>query len=62
MWVGPDVGVKSSPNLSKVEVKVASINPKKSPNNWATFERKFVIKNIQKSPNLVTLITDREGK
>ena len=29
---------------------------KKSPNIWATFARKFVAKNFQKLPNLVTLL------
>ena len=28
---------------------------KKTPNIWATLERKFVIKSLQKSTNLVTL-------
>ena len=28
-----------------------------SPNIWATFVRKFVVKNFQKSPNLVTLFS-----
>ena len=31
--------------------------PKKSPNIWATFVRKFVAKTVKKSPNLVTLVT-----
>ena len=30
--------------------------PEKSPYIWATFKRKFVTKNLQKSPNLVTLV------
>ena len=30
--------------------------PKKLPIIWATFARNFVAKNIQKSPNLVTLV------
>ena len=29
--------------------------PKKCPSIWATFERRFVTKTFQKSPNLVTL-------
>ena len=33
------------------------VQPKKSPNIWDTFENKFVTKNFQKAPNLVTLIT-----
>ena len=34
---------------------VAWNSPKKSPNVWAIFARKFNAKNFQKSPNLVTL-------
>ena len=34
--------------------------PQKWPNIWATFEREFVTKNFQKSPNLITL--DQEQK
>ena len=30
-------------------------SPKKSPYIWATFVRNFLTKNLQKSPNLVTL-------
>ena len=30
--------------------------PEKSPYIWATFKRNFDTKNVQKSPNLVTLI------
>ena len=30
----------------------------KFPNIWATFDRKFVAKMFQKSPNLVTLLTN----
>ena len=36
-----------------IEFKIAQ----KSPIFWATLESKFVAKNFQKSPNLVTLVT-----
>ena len=42
-----------------LEQKVAQFFQKlpiKSPNIWATFERKFTTKSFQKSPNLATLI------
>ena len=65
--VWPDVGIKSCRNYFKRCPKIAtavwlkqwqfSKLHKKSPNSWATFERKFVTETFQKLPNLVTLIT-----
>ena len=59
MW--PDVGIKISPKFPKSVIavftsKVVFSNwPKSQPKFWATFAWIFVAKNIQKSPDLVTL-------
>ena len=59
MW--PDVGIKISPKFPKSVIavftsKVVISNwPKSQPKFWATFAWIFVAKNIQKSPDLVTL-------
>ena len=55
--VWPDVGIKSSPSLTKVAQKVAttvwlkkvrfSKLPKKLPNIWATFAKNFIDKKFQ---------------
>ena len=59
------VRIKSCPKFFKLTQKVGSAVfteegmffkiAKKKPNFWATFERKFVPKIIQKSPDLSTL-------
>ena len=64
--VWPDFGLKTCPIvLQKLPPKVTAVwlkmwwfskLSKKSPNIWATFARKFVAKNFQKLPNLVTLL------
>ena len=61
-----EVGVKSSPNVSKsyprsshnsfcIRVRYFKISQKLLI-IWASFSRNFVTKNFQKSPNLVTLV------
>ena len=46
---------KSYHNSFSLIIDVFRNSPKESFNIWATFVRKFVTKNLQKSPNLVTL-------
>ena len=68
--VCPDVGVKSSPNISKSYPRSSHISlyrrvrffkrPKKLLLIWATFARNIVTKNFQKLPNLVTLKTSQK--
>ena len=41
--------------------RVVFILAQKSPYIWATFDNNLVIKNFQKSPNLVTLLPTRES-
>ena len=65
MPVWPDAGMTGSPIFSQIcsngsnslflDKNDVSKSPK-SPGIWATFVRKFVIKNFQISPNLVTLV------
>ena len=62
-------GLKSGPNFPRVAQKVASAvlpynvksdtvfqKAQKSPSIWATIVIKFIAKNFQKSPNLVTVV------
>ena len=59
--VWPDIGINCSSIFAKELAAVFSKKvllsqlAKMSRNFWATFVRKFVVKNFQKSPNLVTL-------
>ena len=64
--VWPDVGIKTSPKFPKMPKKETTVStnkvmlfkkPRKLTNILAPFVRKFVAKNFQKSPNLVTLLT-----
>ena len=65
VWL--DDGIKNCLNLPQIAQKVGTHflnqsdiirnSPKSYQNIWSTFASQFVVKNLQKSPNLVTLVS-----